>query len=71
MNERYGRKVSDKEYLERVVHDAQVKIDGFKEDCEEDDCYSEDGMKETILFWLDELYIYPDDIDFVMNNLEF
>lgn len=71
MNKRYGQNVSDKEYMEKVIHDAQVKIDGFKDDCAEDDCYSEDGMKEIIVDWMDELYIYPEDIDFVISKLDF
>lgn len=70
-NERYGRKQSDFLFLQRVAQDAQSKIDSYKEDCEADDCYSSDGMKEIILDWLDELEIYPDDIDSIIAKLEF
>ena len=71
-NERYGRPVPDAAYILRVIKDAQSKIDFTREECEADgDCYSSDGMKDTILYWLDDLGIYPDDIDHVFSELEF
>lgn len=74
-NKKYGRLVTDEQYIYRViVKDCQDKIDSMKatmemEDAE--DCYSADGMKDIILDYLDELEIYPDDIDKVMFELEF
>lgn len=74
MNERYGKTVADTEYINRIIQKAQSKIDTMREDCEnspEGDCYCSDGMKEIILDWLDELGIYPDDIDHVFSELDF
>lgn len=74
MNERYGRKVSDTEFIQRVIKGGQSKIDTVREDCEnspEGDCYCSDGMKDMILNWLDELSIYPDDIDAIFAELDF
>ncbi len=73
-NERYGKKITDAEYLQKVTRHAQAKIDTIRDDCEnspEGDCYCSDGMKEIILDFLDELYIYPDDIDDIFAELEF
>ena len=41
----------------------------MQEDCPE--CYGEDGAKEIILAWLDELGICPDDIDTIFARLDF
>lgn len=69
---KYGWKESDEQFLRGVVHDAQSKIDSIRADCEADgDCYSSDGMKEIILNWLDELVIYPDDINAIFAKLDF
>ncbi len=73
-NERYGKNITDAEYLKKVTQHAQAKIDTIREDCEsspEGDCYCSDGMKETIIDFLDGLYIYPDDIDDIFAELEF
>ncbi len=74
MNGRYGKSVSDEQHIKRIVKDAQGKIDTVREDCEncqDGDCYCSDGMKDIILDWLDELGIYPDDIDAVFAELDF
>ena len=74
-NKRYGRLVTDEYYIYNIViKDCQDKIDSWKEtmkteECE--DCYCTEGMKDIILDYLDELEIYPDDIDKVMFELEF
>ena len=72
-NERYGKLVTDEQYIYRVVVEAcQDKIDSVRAAAEEsEDCYCADGMKDIILDYLDELEIYPDDIDKVMFELDF
>lgn len=74
-NTRYGRKISDTLYLNNiVVKNCQDKIESWKETMEMEgagECYSEDGMKDIILDYLDELKIYPNDIDKVMAKLDF
>ena len=73
-NKRYGKLITDEQYIYRVIKDCQDKIDSWKGTMEmedDGDCYSSDGMKDIILDYLDELEIYPDDIDKVMFELEF
>jgi hypothetical protein len=74
-NARYGKMFTDEYYIYNVVvKDCQDKIDSMKATMEmegEEDCYSSDGMKDIILDYLDEIEIYPDDIDKVMYELEF
>lgn len=74
-NKRYGRLYTDEYYIHNVVvKDCQDKIDSWKDTMEMEecgDCYCADGMKDIILDYLDELEIYPDDIDKVMFELEF
>lgn len=67
-NLKYGKLVTDGQYIQRVIQDMQNKIDKQKES---EDGYSEDGMKMIILDKLDDLEIYPDDIDYVFSELEF
>ena len=73
-NTRYSNRMTDEQYLKKVVKECQDKIDSWEdtmemEECE--DCYDPEGMKDIILDYLDELKIYPDDIDRVMFELEF
>ncbi len=74
-NVRYGKLFTDEYYIYNVViKDCQDKIDSMKDIMEMEgagDCYSCDGMKDIILNYLDEMEIYPDDIDKVMFELEF
>lgn len=74
-NKRYGRLVTDESYIyNTVVKWCQDKIDSTKDTMEmegEADCYCTDGMKDIILDYLDGLGVYPDDIDKVMNELDF
>ena len=74
-NARYGKMFTDEYYVYNVVvKDCQEKIDSMKATMEmegDGDCYSFDGMKDIILDYLDEIEIYPDDIDKVMYELEF
>ena len=73
-NLKYGKLITDGQYIHQVILDMQDKIDVYK-DCgsgyyigEE---YSEDGMKDVISGMLDDLDIYPDDIDYVFSELKF
>ena len=66
-NLKYGKLVRDAIYIQRVLEDARDKL----EDMQYREEYSEDGAKEVILDWLDELGIYPEDIDYVFSELEF
>ena len=74
-NARYGKLFTDEYYIYNVViKDCQDKIDSWKDTVEMEeygDCRCADGMKDIILDYLDELEIYPDDIDKVMFELEF
>jgi hypothetical protein len=67
-NEKYGKLITDGQYIQRVIQDMQDKIDKQKES---EEGYSEDGMKGVILDKLDELEIYPNDIDYIFSKLEF
>lgn len=73
-NTRYSNRMTDEQYLEKVIKECQDKIDSWKDTMEMEecgDCYCADGMKDIILDYLDKLEIYPDDIDKVMFELEF
>ena len=74
-NKRYGKLVTDEQYIYNVViKDCQDKIDGMQATEEMKNAgeyFSSEGMKDIILDYLDELKIYPDDIDKVMFELEF
>ena len=74
-NARYGKLVTDAQYIYGVVvKDCQDKIDSMKDTMEmegDGDCYCAESMKDIILDYLDEIEIYPDDIDRVMYELEF
>lgn len=74
-NTRYGKLFTDEYYIHNVVvKDCQDKIDNMKDTMEmegDGDCYCADSMKDIILDYLDEIEIYPDDIDKVMYELEF
>jgi flagellar capping protein FliD len=67
MNNRYGRLITDEKYLQRVLEDARDKV----EDMQYSESYSEDVAKDIIVNWLDDLGIYPDDLDSIMAKLEF
>lgn len=67
-NKKYGKAISDQNYIERVISDMQKKINNQR-DSEEG--YSEDGLKDVILDKLDDMGIYPDDIDYVFSELVF
>lgn len=69
MNEKYGREIPDKSYIETVIKKLQEKIDTAKSDYGM--CYREDGMKDIVLNLLDDWGIDPDDIDNVFRALEF
>lgn len=68
-NGRYNKQTSDVEYLAKITKTAQRKIDSAQELHGAEYCV--DGMKDEILIWLDDNYIYPDDIDRIMADLEF
>ncbi len=73
-NTRYSNRMTDEQYIAKVIKECQDKIDSWKDTMEMEecgDCYCADGMKDIILDYLDELKIYPDDIDKVMFELEF
>ncbi len=73
-NTRYSNRMTDEQYLEKVIKECQDKIDSWQDTMEMEecgDCYDSEGMKDVILDYLDELKIYPDDIDRVMNKLDF
>jgi hypothetical protein len=67
-NKKYGRLVSDEKYIQSVIEDMQYNIDNHYKGTSE---YSEDGMKEIISDKLDDLGIYPTDIDYVFSELKF
>jgi hypothetical protein len=67
-NGKYGKLITDGQYIQRVIEDMQDKINKQKES---EKGYSEDGMKGVILDKLDELEIYPNDIDYIFSKLEF
>ena len=66
-NVKYGRMITDGQYIERVIKDMQEKINKQKDTGE----YSEDGMKGVISDKLDDLEIYPGDVDYILSKLEF
>jgi prephenate dehydrogenase len=63
-NQKYGKMITDSRYIQNVIEDMQDEINNHPE-------WTEDGAKETILDKLDELEIYPEDIDYIMSELEF
>jgi hypothetical protein len=63
-NGKYGRLITDGQYIQRVIEDMQEEIDNHQE-------WTEDGAKEEILDKLDELEIYPSDIDYIFSELKF
>lgn len=67
-NRKYGKLITDGQYIQRVIEDMQDKINSQKES---EEGYSEDGMKGVISDKLDDLEIYPDDIDYIFSELEF
>lgn len=67
-NLKYGKLITDGQYIQRVIEDMQDKIIKQKESGE---FYSEDGMKDIILDKLDDLYIEPNDVDYIMSELQF
>ena len=73
-NLKYGKLITDGQYIHQIIRDMQDIIDTFK-DCETGhyigEEYSEDGMKSVINEKLDDLEIYPDDIDYVLSELKF
>jgi len=66
-NKKYGRLISDETYIQRVLEDARDKL----EDMQYSEEYSEDRAKDVIVNWLDELEIYPENIDYILSELEF
>lgn len=68
MNNKYNKLITDEQYIKRIIQDMQDKINK-QQDSEEG--YSEDGMKIVILDKLDDLGIYPDDIDYIFSELDF
>ena len=73
-NTRYSNRMTDDQYIQKIIKECQDKIDSWKDTMEIEeygDCYDLEGMKDLILDYLDELKIYPDDIDRVMFELEF
>ncbi len=68
-NTKYGKSVSNEDYLQRVKTMAQDDIDAGREDAGDD--YCEDGMEMEILDWLDEINIEAEDIYDIMSSLEF
>lgn len=68
MNDKYNKSITDEQYIQRVIQDMQNKINKQQES---EEGYSEDGMKMVILDKLDDLGIYPDDIDYIFSELEF
>ena len=74
-NARYGKLFTDEYYIYNVVvKDCQDKIDSMQDTMTmegDGDCYCADNMKDIILDYLDELEIYPDDIDKVIYELNF
>ncbi len=63
-NQKYGKMITDSRYIQNVIEDMQDEIYNHPE-------WTEDGAKETIIDKLDELEIYPEDIDYIFSELEF
>lgn len=63
-NQKYGKLITDGQYIHGVIEDMQDEINNHPE-------WTEDGAKETILDKLDELEIYPEDIDYIFSELDF
>jgi len=63
-NQKYGKMITDSRYIQNVIEDMQDEINNHPE-------WTTDGAKETILDKLDELEIYPEDIDYIFSELEF
>lgn len=66
-NKKYGKLITDGKYIQSVIQDMQDKINEQKDTGE----YSEDGIKNIISDELDNLDIYPEDIDYIFSELEF
>jgi hypothetical protein len=66
-NSKYGKLITDSQYIQRVIEEMQEKINKQQEIGE----YSEDGMKDIIMSKLDDLEIYPGDVDYIFSELEF
>lgn len=65
-NLKYGKLITDNQYISKLIKDMQEQINKWK-----DEEYSEDGMKGIILDNLDDLGIYPEDVDYIFSELEF
>lgn len=65
-NSKYGKLITDGMYLQRVLEDARDKVEDM-----EYQGYSEDAKKDIIVNWLDDLGIYPSDVDYIMSELVF
>lgn len=63
-NQKYGRMITDSRYIQNVIEDMQDEINNHPE-------WTEDGAKEVILDKLNELEIYPEDIDYIFSELDF
>lgn len=63
-NQKYGRMITDSRYIQNVIEDMQDEINNHPE-------WTADGAKETIIDKLDELEIYPEDIDYIFSELDF
>lgn len=68
-NQKYGRLISDVNYIENVIGEMQMVVD-FQRN-EDVQRYSEDAMKAVVLEKLDEQEIYPDDVDYIFSQLDF
>lgn len=68
-NQKYGRLISDANYIENVIGEMQMVVD-FQRN-EDVQRYSEDVMKAVVLEKLDEREIYPDDVDYIFSQLDF
>ena len=63
-NKKYGRLITDERFINNIIAELQEMVDNYGE-------YTHDGMSDLILERLDNLEIYPDDIDFIFEQLEF
>ena len=66
-NLKYGKLITDEKYLEGVLEEAILKVEEMQNDVE----YSSDDAKEIIVNWLDDIGIYPSDLDYIMEEIEF
>lgn len=63
-NDKYGRMISDGRYIHNIIEELQEEID-------QHDDWTHDGTAEYVSDKLDELEIYPDDIDYIFAELNF